>query len=150
MTMIVFTQPLRWLARAAERVVAVLASRASRRRLARAAEASVLELDLVRGLLLHGMQRKSVSTSKVNATPAVFRVLTQLVFNVIFGAVISFPHANPYRTMAMHAANGLVRCTHKRDRHLDPAPFAPGKGSKRKWLFLLALSHQVMMHGFSP
>jgi len=109
-----------------------------------------LALDLVRAPLLHRPQRKSVFTLKANAASTVFRVPTRLMFNVIFGAVISFLHANPHRTMAVNATNGLVRCTHKRDRHLDPAPFGRGKGSKRKWLFLFALRHQVVMHGFSP
>jgi hypothetical protein len=123
----------------------------ARMRLGHAAEGpSVLESDLVRAPLLHGAQRTSVSTLKLSAASTVFRVLTQLMFDVIFGAVNSFLHANPHRTMAVNAANSLVRCTHKRDRHPNPAPFALGKGSKRKWLFLFALSHQVMTHGYSP
>ena len=73
------------------------------------------------------------------------------MFNMIFAAVICLLHPNAHRTMTIHAANGLVRGTHERDRHLDPAPYQlAGKATERKLLFLLALSHRVMMHGFLP
>ena len=47
------------------------------------------------------------------------------MFNMIFGAVIYALPANPNRTMTMHAANGLVQCTHKRNWNLNPEPFFP-------------------------
>jgi hypothetical protein len=63
------------------------------------------------------------------------------MFNMIF----ALP-ANPHRTMTMHAANGLVSFTHKRDRNLNPEPFH--LASKHKSLFLFATSHQVMWDWF--
>jgi hypothetical protein len=71
------------------------------------------------------------------------------MFNMIFGAVIYALPVNPHRTMTMHAANGLVRCTNKRDRYLNPKPFLLAD-SKPKSLFLFALSHQFMWHRLSP
>lgn len=69
------------------------------------------------------------------------------MFNMIFGAVIYALPVNSHRTVTMHAANGLVRCTHKRDRHLNPEPFLLAS-SKPKLFFLFALGHQVMWHRF--
>ena len=103
------------------------------------------ELDLTRAPLFHWLQRKSVFTVIVNAAAfTVLGVLTQSMFNMISGAVVYALPANLHRTMTMHAPNGLVRCTHKRDRNLNPEPFLLAR--KRKLLFLLAISHQLMCH----
>jgi hypothetical protein len=100
-------------------------------------------------LLLHWLQRNSVFASKVNAALTVPRVPARLMFNMIFAAVICLLHPNAHRTMTIQAANGLVRGTYKRNRHLDPAPLQlAGKATQRKLLLLLALSHRVM-HGSS-
>lgn len=103
---------------------------------------------LIRALLFHRVQRKSVFTLKVNAAFTVLRILTRSMFNMVLGAVISFLLMNPHRTMAMHTTNGLVKCTQKSDRHLNPAPIP--LFSKHESLFLFALSHEDMWHEYLP
>jgi hypothetical protein len=78
-----------------------------------------------------------------------FRILSGAVLYMVFRTVVDVLLVYAYRTVAMHAPNGLVRCADNlRNFDTDPPPFPAA--IHHVLLFLLALNHQVVWQGGLP